>query len=120
MALRILVCIASGLQAILAASLLRSGPHGGADMLVIIIAGLIGLLSQHPRYARSSIWIAAITFAAVATLLAARGAVDSVASTLWTSPGWGPQFGWMTLIFAVSAVSVTCLAMQRRRDLARA
>ena len=103
---------ASAVQAITAALLLQSGPRTGANALIIIVAGLIGLLSQHPRYARSSIRIIAIGLSVLAASIAACDALGIVIASLWRGDRSGPSFMCLILIAAASTVSVASLAMQ--------
>lgn len=105
---------ASALQAITAARLLQSGPQAGASALIIVVAALIGLLSQHPRYARSSIRITAIGLGVLAFAIAARDALGIVGRSLWTGGTLDPSLICLVLIVATSTVSVACLAVQSR------
>jgi len=118
--LRILVLSASGLQAITAALLLRSGPHAAANALIIIVAALIGLISQHPRYASPSTRMTAIALGVLAAAIAGLGALRAAGTSMWTGHVLGATFVCLVVIVAASTVSVACLALQGRRVSPRA
>ena len=117
---RILVCTASTAQALAVVLMLRTGSSVGVAAMIILLAALFGLLSQHPRHVRSSIRVAAIMFSGLAAAIAGLGILGSALGALWSGAAVLPWFACMVLIFVASAVNMTCVAAQWQPELAHA
>ena len=113
---RNLVCTASAIQAIAVVLMLRTGSSVGVAEMIILLAALFGLLSQHPRHVRSSIRVAAIVFSGLAAAMAGLGILGSVMGVFLAGAAVLPWFGCMVLIFVASAVNITCVAAQWQPD----
>ncbi len=117
---RILVCTASTLQALALVLLLRLDLPGAVAAVIILFSTLFGLLSQHPRLARWSIWFGALIFSALCVALAGFSSLVVAAGSLWSGRAALPVLGCMLLIFFANATSLACLAAQGPPVLARA
>lgn len=113
---RNLVCTASAVQVFAVVMLLRIGSSAGLVVIVILLAALFGLLSQHPRHVRLSIRVAAIIFSGLAAAMSGIGILGSIMGVFLAGAAMLPWFACMLLIFVASAVNITCVAAQWQPD----
>lgn len=115
---RAALCTASFLQALAGVLLLRLGPGAAALGALITVTGLLGLLSQHPKYAgRTSMTTTAISLNALVAAWAAILVVPAAIGFLWI--GTGASFGLLASVLialAAGGANITCLVMISRRS----
>jgi len=92
--------------------LLQLDSSAGLVVIVILLAALFGLLSQHPRHVRLSIRVAAIIFSGLAGAMSGIGILGSIMGVFLAGAAVLPWFACMLLIFVASAVNITCVAAQ--------
>ena len=96
---------------------MRYGEVLSACGAIVVVAGLIGLLSQHPRYARLPVRVVAIGLSLLAPAFPIVAVVPAIVAVLWdeNAQTLALLLGLLTAI-AYSAVNVVCLFVQAYRE----
>ncbi len=114
---RILLCTASLLQALTGALMLRFGPTVSVLGTLVIVAGLAGLLSQHPRYlAKASLMFTTMGLNVFVAVLGVLMVVPSAIGVLWVGTAQTlALFLVMLGLLVTSGVNMTALMLLPRQ-----